>query len=205
MEEWKYIEGTNKGYKISNFGKVYSLKTNKLMRIQTNVRFGYKQVYLRQNGGYKMYKIHRLVATHFIENIENKKEVNHKDGNKENNTVYNLEWCTRLENVRHAIKEGLWKFTESHRQALKKYNENRETKTVYMYTKTGEFIREFKSAVHAGNFVGSSKNNISACANNYKTAKSVKGYVFKYNPPATHQDGTVKGVYVYSLPDEKSE
>jgi 5-methylcytosine-specific restriction endonuclease McrA len=76
------------------------------MKVREN-KYGYYQVILSNNGKSKTITIHQLVARAFIDNPENKKEVNHKDGNKLNNNINNLEWATNIENKRHAIKNGL--------------------------------------------------------------------------------------------------
>lgn len=68
---------------------------------------GYMQIQLMKNSKNKGFKIHRLVAEAFIPNPKNKPHVNHKDGNKLNNNITNLEWCDRFENMRHAYKNGL--------------------------------------------------------------------------------------------------
>ena len=67
-------------------------------------------VSLYKNGKRKSYLVHRLVAFAFIENKESKPDINHKDGNPLNNDVSNLEWCTKSENMQHAIKSGLIDF-----------------------------------------------------------------------------------------------
>lgn len=66
-----------------------------------------KNGYLEVSINYKNYKVHRLVASVFISNPDNKEQVNHKDGNKTNNSVYNLEWCTQGENIKHSYSTGL--------------------------------------------------------------------------------------------------
>lgn len=116
MEEWKVIEGF-KRHKISSYGNVEGVKG--MMKSRINDR-GYNMIGIRDHEGrQKMFLIHRLVAIHFINNPDNKKYVNHKDGNKQNNNVSNLEWCTQSENQIHAYKTGLQVFTEEQRQRLK--------------------------------------------------------------------------------------
>lgn len=107
-EQWKPIEGYP-DYRISNFGRVISLKRDipRLLKPSTD-RYGYLKVTLTENSKHDPNcKIHRLVAAAFIQNPENKPDLNHKDGNKANNHVSNLEWCTRSENTKHAIRTGL--------------------------------------------------------------------------------------------------
>jgi len=117
MEVWKDIKGYEGFYQVSNLGQVKRLKTKvkgKLNSIRTlperinkpRMQNGYLSVAL-QNMNRINIKLHRLVALHFIPNPENKPEINHIDGNKKNNRVDNLEWCTRKENMIHASKNGL--------------------------------------------------------------------------------------------------
>ena len=102
-ETWKTITDFP-NYDISNYGNVKNIITNKLLRIPHND--GYKCISLRHNGKDKSFKIHRLVAIAFIENPENKSDVNHKDKNKGNNKVSNLEWMTRKENNIHRCQNS---------------------------------------------------------------------------------------------------
>ena len=119
-EIWKPIKGWEKFYEISNYGRVKSLPrlringrgiiiSKELIRKNYSDLVGYRFTILRKNKRHQLIKIHRLVATHFINNPENKKFVNHKDGNKKNNYYKNLEWVTRSENEIHAYKTGLKK------------------------------------------------------------------------------------------------
>ena len=104
-ETWITVKNYPK-YEISNFGNIKSTYKNKLLKFQQD-KDGYFQVNLYENKIGKTHKIHRLVAFHFIENSENKLQVNHIDGNKQNNNYSNLEWCTTQENTKHAINNGL--------------------------------------------------------------------------------------------------
>ena len=85
-------------------------------------RYGYLVVTLRRDGAMKLCKTHRLVAQAFIPNPENKPQVNHIDGNKLNNNFDNLEWCTALENIKHAVDKGL-RCTKGSNQANSKLTE----------------------------------------------------------------------------------
>lgn len=104
-EMWKPINDYPK-YEISNFGNVKSNYKNKLLKEQKD-KDGYFQVNLFENKVSKTIKIHKLVALHFINNPEDKPQINHIDGNKQNNNYLNLEWCTTQENTFHAINNNL--------------------------------------------------------------------------------------------------
>lgn len=93
-------------YMISNFGKVYSNITNKILK-QEKTKNNYYRVALSNKTKTKHFLIHRLVAEHFIPNDDNKLCVNHKNGNKGCNYDWNLEWCTYKENINHAFKNKL--------------------------------------------------------------------------------------------------
>lgn len=102
MEIWKIIKETNNRYEISNLGNVRC--ENKLVKCKP-MKSGYVRVSIKMDTGYtERFFLHKLVATYFIENPENKKEVNHIDGIKNNNIVSNLEWVTPKENQRHRIE-----------------------------------------------------------------------------------------------------
>lgn len=94
-------------YTISNTGVVFSLNVARELQ-QTNNHSGYKCVNLTNEHGRKQLKVHRLVMQTFcpVDGMEHL-QVNHKDGNKQNNRIDNLEWCSPLDNTRHAIKTGL--------------------------------------------------------------------------------------------------
>lgn len=115
--KWYDIKGYEGFYKINKNGDVRSLdritdcgkykRKEKGIIIKQRIRNGYKAVSLNKNGKSKSFNIHRLIAINFIKNENNKPCINHIDGNKLNNEIYNLEWVTHKENNNHAIKLGL--------------------------------------------------------------------------------------------------
>lgn len=140
MEQWKKIDKFD-NYMISNYGNIKTAKKNKLLKPSKNT-WGYLGVILYKNGNSKRYQIHRLVASAFIPNLENKEEVNHKDGNKLNNHVDNLEWVTRSENMKHAYANGL----EQPPNIGKSGAMNAKSKVVMQYTIDYEYIKTYESA-----------------------------------------------------------
>lgn len=120
QEVWKDIVGYEGCYQVSNLGNVKALRRmftpngatrftkEKLANFYIN-KSGYVKVQMSLNSKQKSYSVHRLVAIAYLPNDQNKQEVNHKDGNKLNNVISNLEWSTRSENVIHGIKNNLIK------------------------------------------------------------------------------------------------
>ena len=105
-EEWKPVPDFEDMYEVSNTGKVRNRKNGyELAKFQN--RFGYITVCLNRDGKAIQQKVHRLVAEAFIPNPKNKPQVNHKNGNKADNTVENLEWVDQSENMLHASRNGL--------------------------------------------------------------------------------------------------
>ncbi len=106
-EKWISIPNTN--YEISNMGNIRNLKTKKIVKQHTTPTSDrlYVKVRLKDNKGVKHLNVAREVAKAFIIQINEKNFVNHKDGNKKNNCVENLEWCNRSENEKHAYKNKL--------------------------------------------------------------------------------------------------
>lgn len=110
MEVWKDIKGYEGAYQVSNLGNVKSLRrehpVNKCCRdriLKPQTQRGYSRVMLWSGVDSRWESVHRLVAEAFLQNPENKQQVNHIDGNKRNNCVSNLEWVTPSENVRHSF------------------------------------------------------------------------------------------------------
>ena len=168
QEIWKDIEGFDGKYQISNMGNLRSftfVKKGELIKPATDKR-GYKIVMLSRGTRDKTYttRIHRLVAKHFIPNPLNLPQVNHKDENKTNNRVDNLEWCTHLYNQNYGTKN----------QRIGEKNKISNGKPVYCI----ELDRVFCSAAEAARFVGRNPTNVSVVCRGKE--KSCAGYHWKY-------------------------
>lgn len=111
MEEFRNVVGYEDLFMVSNLGRVYSKRTNKILK-QVKSKNGYFYLSTKiggRDGKDVCFKVHRLVAMAFIDNPENKPFINHKDGVKTNNNLDNLEWVTPSENTRHSFLLGLQK------------------------------------------------------------------------------------------------
>ena len=168
QEVWKDVVGFENIYQISNYGRLKSFKNNKNGYIlkNNNKNGGYFSVVLEYKNKLKHTKIHRLVAETFIPNPNNYKIINHKDGNKQNNNVENLEWTTQKQNFEHAKKIGLWS-----------YNKPYKSLKVRQYNLNGDFIEEFESCESASRKTGVCSRNILRVAN--KEPYNKKGKVRK--------------------------
>lgn len=172
-ELWKDVIGYEEQYQVSDLGNVRSkdrtivdclgrkrtLKSCKI-RIQTS-KIGYKQVLLHKDGKTKSCLVHRLVAEAFIPKTEtNKNEINHKDENKANNTVDNLEWCDHKYNINFGTR------TE------------KTSKKVYQYTKDKKKVNEYQSAWEAHRRLGYDQASICKVCNGVQ--KTAYGYIWSY-------------------------
>lgn len=144
-EIWKDIEGYENLYKISNFGNIISKRywlLNKYIYKERKIKptianNGYIRVSLTKDKKVKYVNIHRLVAQAFIPNPDNLPCVNHIDGNKENNRVDNLEWCTHSYNNKEAYRIGLRKAYRG--------KDNCRSRAILQYDLSGNFIKEWDS------------------------------------------------------------
>ena len=176
-EIWKDIKGCNGIYQVSSEGRIKSLerdivdsigrkyhKKEQILKPVLNT-CGYLQVHLYDNKWErKSLKVNRLVTEAFISNPENKSQVNHKDEDKTNNCVDNLEWMTAKENCNFG--------TRNERVA------KAQSKSVAQYTKDGELIKVWSSTNEAGRQLSISQSNISRVAQGKR--KTCCGFVWKY-------------------------
>lgn len=175
-EIWKDIPGYEGLYQVSNIGRVKSLaRKNSNVCLKTRIltervnQNGYILYCLQKNKERKWNRVHRLVAACFIPNPNNYPVVNHIDGNKTNNKIENLEWCTRSYNTKHAYKTGL----------RKKYigNKNVLSKPIIQYDTNMNIIKEWESCNIASKELNISHGNI------WRSMKSnckAGGYYWKY-------------------------
>lgn len=173
-------------YLIDKKGNIFSVRKNKYLKWSIN-RDGYAKVTLHKNKYKKMFSVHRLVAQTFIPNVNNLPQINHKDGNKLNNNVNNLEWCTAKHNMNEAVRIGLFENARKiNRENAIKNNlcknyilANKKTKKkVNKYDKEKNFLETYESITEA-----SKQNNIPissisfVCKNKRKTAG---GFIWHY-------------------------
>jgi hypothetical protein len=145
-KEWMPVVGYEWLYEVSSDGDVKNVKRQKLLRPNKG-KAGYLTVVLQKGGLVKSFRIHRIVAIAFIKNPEAKKEVNHINGNKEDNNICNLEWATRRENSQHAWDTGL---NEGLREVTSKRMSIMNAKQV-VDLQTGIFYDSLKEACKATN------------------------------------------------------
>lgn len=169
MEQWTQIKDYEE-FEVSNFGRIR--KGEKIYK-PINNGYNYLGVGLRKNGVKKRYYIHRLVASAFIENPENKAEVNHIDGNRLNNNLSNLEWVTRSENHFHRYKVLNQKGVNFGKTGEKNWN----SKLVGMFDQKNNLISKFPGVMEASRILNINESSIRFAI--YKNG-NCKGYKWKY-------------------------
>jgi len=132
--EIRDVVGYNGLYQVDNFGKVWSVRGNYYL-IQRINKYGYPIVDLHQNGQRTTWKVHRLVGMAFLSNPFNKPFVHHKDHNKKNNVVTNLEWVTHQENVDYAKQHGV--LARGSKNGSSKLIEHQVIQIRHQYNNTG--------------------------------------------------------------------
>ena len=155
-EQWKPVEGFE-DYAVSNFGRVKSLKygKEKIMKPKKD-RGGYLYIGLRKDGKHKFFKVHRLVAEAFIPNPNNLSQVNHKDENKTNNVVSNIEWCSSKYNNNYGTRNERMAASMTNHPALSKPVEASK------FSDFREICLRFASTMEAGRN-GFNRGNVTAC------------------------------------------
>ena len=174
LEVWKDIKGYEGYYQVSNLGEVRAIghkwqrKGVHKIKLHENNGYGYLMADLHKNNKSKSIAVHRLVAQAFIPNPENKQQVNHKNGDKTDNRVENLEWATAKENIRHAFDNGLNGYSEYRCQRAREASA-KPVKCV----ETGEVFDSLTDAARKYNI---DLGNMSGCVNGYKYKRTAGGY-----------------------------
>lgn len=170
QETWKEIIGYEGRYWISNLGNIKSsfLKGKNLKPLFQ--RDGYILCQLNDKfGNIKRFLIHRLVALYFVPNPRGLNEVNHIDGNKNNNRWDNLEWCTRQENMRHAFDMGL--------DFVPRGSANPNAKSFFQFDSKGNFIKEWHCINECARELYQNDQNVKANFKNDMTVATCIGNI----------------------------
>lgn len=183
-EIWKDIKGYEGSYMVSNMGRIKSLgncKTHKEKVLNPCVNnHGYLLVslYLNRKSSSKM--VHRIVIETFLSKPSFDKQVNHKNGNKTDNNISNLEWCTGSENVKHAFTTGLKAIHKGELNPMfgRFGGASNRSKKVIQSNKYGEYLNEFTSAAEAHIITGVNSKNISSCCLGKR--QSAGGYIWRF-------------------------
>lgn len=169
-EIWKDVVGFEGLYMVSNYGRVKNCRTGKIMK--PFERKGYLRIGLTKNHKQIKYPVHRLVAMAFIPNPNNLPFVNHKDENKFNNCVDNLEWCTAQYNNTYGNRIEKYVKTNTNGKC---------SKSVFQYSTDDKLIKEWPSTMEIQRQTGYSCGNISkCCSGKYKQAY---GFIWRYKEP----------------------
>ena len=197
-EEWRDIKGYEGLYQVSNLGRVKRLvfinnvtKKDQCKILKLNKTKKYVIVILCKEGIVKGHYVHRLVANAFLPNPNNLPEVNHKDEDKTNNCVDNLEWCTHLYNMNYKNVKN--KISNSH-----KGKENfKKRKPVLQYDTNMNFIKEYNGICEAHKETKIRRDSIIKCCKN--KLKTGGGYIWKYKSDMKirkrdNKDGSKKNV-----------
>lgn len=180
-EVWKDVKGFEGLYKISNLGKIKSLRYNKILSEKTSKGDYITATLFDGNGGKRNVRIHTLVAENFIGDIPKGYQVHHKDGNKQNNFVGNLEIISPEEHHKITLEQNPHIL-----DGMMKYNKHDKCKTVLQYSLDGKLIAEYPNCKEAGRITGVCSRNINQVASktpfNGKgdVRKQAGGFVWKY-------------------------
>lgn len=162
-EVWKEIDWSNGKLEVSDLGRVRSnMRDGRILKTQHDSK-GYLRIRVSINHKKMSMRVHREVARAFLDNPDQLPQVNHIDGDKENNRVENLEWISNKDNSRHAVEAGLWGNVFA---ASSRVNESRKTPVIATNLKTGEKLR-FDRVSDAERFCGT--KHVSAVLNGKRT------------------------------------
>jgi hypothetical protein len=176
IEIWKDIQGYEGLYQVSSLGRI---RSNKGIRKQSVSNRGYMLVGLCRYNVPKTYLVHRIVAKAFIANVQNKPEINHIDGNKQNNSIKNLEWVSRKENEQHSfhvLNHPMPIVTQKYKGKYGK--EHNRSRVVLQYSQNGEYIRQWDSLMDIERQLGIPHGNVSHCCAG--KVHSAGNFIFKY-------------------------
>lgn len=174
-ETWKNIPNFDNKYRISNDGVVFSNVSGVVLN-QYKDKDGYMIVHLSKHHQTYNRRVHRLVAQAFIPNPNDLPMVNHKDCDRSNNNVDNLELCDAKYNAQYGYLYGGLKNCITH------IPRDINNKRIQQFTKDGLFVKEYPSVKIAAKETGISRTNIQGCANpKYKNHKSAGGFIWKYS------------------------
>ena len=178
MEEWRDIKGFEGKYMVSNMGRVKSLNYRRTGKegIMKGVADGHGYLYVKlcKDGKDKKCWINRLVAQAFLENPNNLPEVNHKDEDKTNNCVENLEYCSKSYNINYGTRNK----KAGKRISEKNTNNPKLSKPVIGINKVSGLILEFPSAMEAERCTGINNGNITKCCKG--KVNSAGGHIWFY-------------------------
>ena len=170
-EIWKDIIGYEGLYRISDQGRIFSVKSGKIRETFVS-NSGYKMIHLYKNGTDRHFTVHRLVADNFIPNPFDFKEINHINENKLDNRAENLEWCNRKYNQEYSGNIRKWV------NAGANGNKVASSRKIARYTKEGILLNVYIGAREVERMIGYSHQSIGrVCLGKQKTAY---GYVWKY-------------------------
>ena len=178
--KWKDINGYEGLYMVSDEGEIYSYRFKRKLSRKAKIGQYITVSLTNKYGARETKRIHRLVAETFISNPDNKPEVNHKDMNRHNNSVENLEWVTKSENIQHAVKNK-----PDYVKPMINYNKFEKPKRIFQYSLSGELLGIYPNSVVASRCTGVCYRNILQVASKdeYKPGKirsQAGGYKWRF-------------------------